>query len=139
MNFLDRARSAVARFMYGRNGVDKLCWALVGTGFVLDIAATALHGYAVRALFRVLSTTLLIFAVYRMFSRNLTRRRAENARFLSWFDPRRSALRAWLARRSDRAHKYVRCSCGAWCRVPRGVGKVELMCPRCGEKMIAKT
>ena len=66
-------------------------------------------------------------------------RRAENARFLRWWGPVSTLFRDERMRRADKAHKYIKCSCGAWCRVPRGVGRVELMCPCCGAKTIVKT
>ena len=102
--------------MYGRNGVDALNWAL----FVLELV-------------------LMFIVLIRIFSRDLTQRRAENAKFLSWWAPKMNAMRGAQARRADKAHKYVRCSCGAYCRVPKGVGKVELTCPKCGKKKVVKT
>lgn len=138
-NFLYRFRSAVARFMYGRNGVDQLGWATL----IAEVALSLLSGFMrVRILYavlRLLSTALTVLLFYRMFSRNLVKRRAENERFLRWWYPVRTGWRDARMRRADTAHKYVKCSCGAWCRVPKNVGKVELMCPKCGEKKIVNT
>ena len=139
MNFLYRIRNAMARFMYGRNGVDQLCWAMLALEAVLYLAAGFVRARSVQAAMQLLGTALVILVFYRMFSRNLTKRRAENAKFLYWFDPKLTRFRNWRCRRADKAHKYVKCGCGAWCRVPKGVGKVELMCPKCGEKTIVKT
>ena len=85
------------------------------------------------------STALMFVVLLRIFSRNLARRQAENAKFLTWWTPKANAIRGARARRADKAHKYVRCSCGAYCRVPRGVGKIELTCPKCGRKKVIKT
>ena len=84
-------------------------------------------------------TVLWVLLLCRMFSKNITKRRAENAKFMAWWEPKRNALRGAKARRADAAHKYVRCSCGTYCRVPRGVGTVELTCPKCGAKRVVKT
>ena len=138
-NFLYRLRSAAARFMYGRSGIDQLGWALLIAEFVLSILSGLIRPGLVSLLLRMLSVALTVLLFYRIFSRNVVKRRAENERFLRWWIPVRTGFRDARERRADKAHKYVKCSCGAWCRVPRGVGKVELMCPKCGAKTIVKT
>ena len=137
-NFLYRFRCAVARFMYGRNGVDQLGWALLAAESVLALISGFVPS-AARLALNLFSTALWALLLYRTFSRNVAKRRAENAKFLQWWYPVRTGFRDARERKADKAHKYVKCSCGAWCRVPRNVGKVELMCPRCGEKKIVKT
>ncbi len=137
--FLYRLRDAIARFMYGRSGVDQLGIALLVAELVLSFLGGLIPLRAVGAALRLLSLVLTVLLFYRTLSRNVAKRRAENARFLQWWTPVRTGFRDVRARRADKAHKYVKCSCGTWCRVPRGVGKVELMCPRCGAKTIVKT
>ncbi len=138
-NFIYRMYSAAARFMYGRSGIDQLGWALLIAEFVLSILSGLIRPGLVSMLLRMLSVALTVLLFYRIFSRNVVKRRAENERFLRWWIPVRTGFRDARERRADKAHKYVKCSCGAWCRVPRGVGKVELMCPKCGAKTIVKT
>ncbi len=136
--FLYRLRSAAARFMYGRYGVDQLGWAILA----VEIALSLISGFspsAARSVLHLLATALWVLLLYRTFSRNAEKRRAENERFLRWWVPVRTGFRDARHRRADKAHKYVKCSCGTWCRVPRGVGKVEMMCPKCGAKTIVKT
>lgn len=135
---MNKLRNALSRFMYGRNGVDALSWALFGLELLLSIIGSLVRGQAASAALYFATTVLMFVILLRMLSRNLTQRRAENARFLSWVSPALNNMRGAQARRADTAHKYARCSCGAWCRVPRGVGKVELTCPKCGRKKIIK-
>lgn len=135
---MNKFRDALYRFMYGRNGVDALNWALFAVELVLSLLSSFVRVQAVAATLYFLSVVLMFVVLIRIFSRNLTQRRAENARFLSWWAPKMDAMRGAKARRADKAHKYVRCSCGAYCRVPRGVGKVELTCPKCGRKKVIK-
>lgn len=135
---MNKLRNALSRFMYGRNGVDALSWALFGLELLLSIIGSLVRGQAASAALHFATTVLMFVILLRMLSRNLTQRRAENARFLSWVSPALNNVRGAQARRADTAHKYARCSCGAWCRVPRGVGKVELTCPKCGRKKIIK-
>ncbi len=135
---MNKFRDALYRFMYGRNGVDALNWALFAVELVLSLLSSFVRVQAVAATLYFLSVVLMFVVLIRIFSRNLTQRRAENARFLSWWAPKMDAMRGAKARRADKAHKYVRCSCGAYCRVPKGVGKVELTCPKCGRKKVIK-
>ena len=125
--------------MYGRHGVDALSWALVVLEVVLSLLSSFIHVRGVSQALYFVSTALMFVVLLRIFSRNLARRQAENAKFLTWWTPKANAIRGARARRADKAHKYVRCSCGAYCRVPRGVGKIELTCPKCGRKKVIKT
>ena len=136
---MNKFRDALYRFMYGRNGVDALNWALFAVELVLSLLSSFVRVQAVAATLYFLSVVLMFIVLIRIFSRNLTQRRAENARFLSWWAPKMDAMRGAKARRADKAHKYVRCSCGAYCRVPKNIGKVELTCPKCGKKRVVKT
>lgn len=136
---MSKFRNALSRFMYGRNGVDALSWALVVLEVVLSLLSSFIHMRGVSQALYFVSTALMFVVLLRIFSRNLARRQAENAKFLTWWTPKANAIRGARARRADKAHKYVRCSCGAYCRVPRGVGKIELTCPKCGRKKVIKT
>lgn len=136
---MSKFRNALSRFMYGRNGVDALSWALVVLEVVLSLLSAFIHVRGVSQALYFVSTALMFVVLLRIFSRNLARRQAENAKFLTWWTPKANAIRGAKARRADKAHKYVRCSCGAYCRVPRGVGKIELTCPKCGRKKVIKT
>ena len=135
---MNKFRDALYRFMYGRNGVDALNWALFAVELVLSLLSSFVRVQAVAATLYFLSVVLMFIVLIRIFSRNLARRQAENAKFLTWWTPKANAMRGAKARRADKAHKYVRCSCGAYCRVPKGVGKVELTCPKCGRKKVIK-
>ena len=136
---MSKFRNALYRFMYGRNGVDALSWALVVLEVVLSLLSAFIHVRGVSQVLYFVSTALMFVVLLRIFSRNLARRQAENAKFLTWWTPKANAIRGARARRADKAHKYVRCSCGTYCRVPRGVGKIELTCPKCGRKKVIKT
>ena len=134
-----RFRDALCRFMYGRNGVDALNWALFALELALSVVCSFMRVRAVASVLSFLSFVLMFIVLIRIFSRNLARRQAENAKFLTWWTPKANAIRGAKARRADKAHKYVRCSCGAYCRVPKNIGKVELTCPKCGKKKVVKT
>lgn len=139
-NFVYKIRCALARFMYGRNGIDQL--GRVTLYGIVALCVVRMFVQRVPIVVSILSfaeTVLWVLLLCRMFSKNLTKRRSENAKFMAWWEPKRNELRGAKARRADTAHKYVRCSCGTYCRVPRNVGKVELTCPKCGTKRVVKT
>ena len=115
--------------MYGRYGSDHLNIFLLGVYvfFYLLSLVTRL------VVLNLLGLAALLFALYRTMSRNLARRRAENAKFLSlvrpmtqWFKLRRTIHR-------DKDHRYFKCpNCGQNLRVPRGKGKITVNCRNCG-------
>lgn len=140
-NFFYRVSSALARFMYGRNGNDSLNLALL-TAYVLVLLAQALLGRVpvARTILEAVALALALVILFRVFSRNLSRRRAENQRFLSWWYPVKSRISGMQRRRQDKDHKYFTCkSCKTICRVPAGKGRIEITCPKCGGKMMGKT
>ena len=138
MQFFTRMRDAMARFMYGRNGVDQLNIAMLWVSIGADLLATILmrqqNGLAYVGLVLYYGSVVLwVLVLFRMFSRNLQRRRAENAWFLTKcvypVQRRRSTGRQ---QRMDKDHKYFTCpNCRTVCRVPRGKGKIVITCPKC--------
>ncbi|MBR6738267.1 MAG: hypothetical protein IKL99_01205 [Oscillospiraceae bacterium] len=139
MNFLYRIRCAMARFMYGRNGVDQLSWALLIFELAISLLVPMLGIDALTIAAQIVSYICSFLIFFRIFSRNLPKRRAENAKFMGWWQPKRNAIAGAKARNADKEHKYVKCTCGTYCRVPKNVGKIELTCPKCGAKKIVKT
>ena len=74
------------------------------------------------------------------FSRNLTRRRAENQRLVNWMVADEEQPQGARARHADKAHKYFTCkNCKTICRVPVGKGKIIITCPKCGAQIHART
>lgn len=144
MGFFRRIGNSFARFMYGRNGVDQLNQALVW-GYVAIFFLELIFGRLFRlGLFaRILESVnfaLLIFIFFRMFSKNLPKRRAENQKFVNWQCRIKSRQNGAKARRADKEHKYFTCrNCKTICRVPVGKGKIVITCPKCGAQIDAKT
>lgn len=140
-NFFYRVSSALARFMYGRNGTDQLGTAMLLLYLVIVVVQPFFRrAAAVQLVLEFLSLALAVVVLFRMFSKNLTKRRAENARFLSWWNPIRSRIAGARQRSQDKEHKYFTCkTCKTICRVPVGKGKIEITCPKCGGKIIGKS
>lgn len=128
--------------MYGRNGVDQMNQILL-RGYigvlVAEIVFNLLRLRAPLVICEVLLWVLMMYILFRMFSKNLPKRREENQKFLNWFWKAKSNAAGAKARRADKGHKYFTCKCGAVCRVPVGKGKIVITCPKCGQKINAKT
>ena len=76
-------RNALQRFMYGRYGNDQLNTALL----VLYLALYLVYFLTGFDPLYWISFALILFALFRMLSRNPARRRAENAKFLKVAGP----------------------------------------------------
>ena len=125
---MDKLRNAFRRFMMGRYGTDKLNMAILGAGVVLCLLVMFIRGLLGLAL-TALSYVLMLWAIFRMFSRNTYKRYRENRKYLQL-----------LERLKDREHRYFDCPrCRQPVRVPRGKGKIAITCPKCKEKFIKKT
>lgn len=90
---MNKFRDALYRFMYGRNGVDALNWALVILELVVSILSSIIRVQGVSQALYFVSMVLMFIVLIRIFSRNLARRQAENAKFLTWWTPKANAIR----------------------------------------------
>ena len=122
MNFL-------RKLMYGRYGSDYLSFFLLFLYVVLIFISALPH----MAWVSWLALAVLLWNLFRIFSRRIDRRRAENARFLALFGP---FIRWFKMRRTihrDKDHRYFKCpNCGQYLRVPPGNGKITVNCRNCG-------
>ena len=71
------------RFFAGRYGVDELSRFLTGLAMVTLILSCLIRNGLVGILFWLLTLTSLTWNYYRMFSRKVDRRRAENSAYLT--------------------------------------------------------
>ena len=129
-------RNAIQRFMYGRYGNDQLNLCLIGLYLVVYLLSAFTRVYA---LYWV-SLVLMAVALFRLLSRNLTRRREENVRFLQAIAPLVRWFRLRRTIRRDKEHRYFKCpTCGQQLRVPRGKGKITVTCRGCGASFQEKS
>ena len=142
MSIFRKLGNAVARFMYGRNGMDPLNMALIFLSLLVDVIALFAQRKSLMAgsLLYWMAMALWVWVIFRNFSKNLQKRRAENAKFMTRFRRWQGSWQGAKARRADKAHKYFTCkACKAICRVPVGKGKIVITCPKCGANIQAKT
>lgn len=122
-------KDALARFMYGRYGSDQFSRFLLIVGIVLYIVSwvTGL------GLISYVALALYIWTIFRMFSRNLDKRRAENQKYLQFFGGiKKNTQQARNRSKNRKEYRYFRCpKCKSWLKLPRGVGEVTVTCGKC--------
>lgn len=128
------------QLMAGRNGNDAFNRFLIAVSLVLLLLSFVLPE-SLRRVVYPLFLILLVYIYYRMLSRNLYKRQAENARywqkrtqFVGWF---RLLKERWVQRKGFR---FFSCpSCHTTLRVPKGRGKIKIVCRKCGTSFVRKS
>lgn len=125
------------RFMMGRYGVDQFSVALLVISLIMSFG---LRFVPVPGVYLV-TYLPLGYCIFRMLSRNISSRRAENNWFLRVWNPIVRWFRNTHQRFKDRKfHRYFRCpECKTTVRVPKGKGKIQITCPKCRHEFIKKT
>ena len=129
MSFMQKIKEGLRRLMVGRRGPDELSLALLVAGVVLSMLSSITR----IGLFYLVSLVAYGFSIYRMFSRRIEKRYAENVKFLTFWRVWRSSLKQFINRAKNmRKYKYYKCpQCHAWLRLPRKVGEVTVTCGKC--------
>ena len=130
-------REKFIRFMNGRNGMDELARAESWVVMILLLVSI----FTRSAILDILAIGLMIHMYFRVFSRNVNKRYAENQKYLSvsakyrsWFQKEKRMM----SQRKD-YHIYSCPGCGQKIRIPRGgFKKVEIECPKCHTKFIKR-
>ncbi len=130
-------REKFMRFMQGRYGADQFSRFLLG----VMVACMILSFFIRSGIWSMLMTALLVYSYFRMFSRNIPARYAENQKFLQMTAGLRSKIAVWKRDMQTRkTHHIYRCpSCKQKIRIPRGKGKIAIRCPKCGTEFIKKS
>ena len=137
-------KQRIQRFLYGRNGPDHLSRFMMWTalaGMILSLLLHPLGNGSLAALFWLYAIFAILYSYFRMFSRNVYKRREENGRYLQ---RRRKLTRKLdtlkLRFQQRKTYRFFTCtSCKSLLRVPRGKGTVRVTCKQCGETFTKKT
>lgn len=130
-------REKFLHFMQGRYGADQLYRVMLIGRAVLVI----LSNFIFEVFFLLLGWILVVLAFVRAFSKDYSRRYAENQKFLELTGKIRKVFgkqRYVMEQRKD-YHIYTCPQCRQKIRMPRGKGKVEISCPKCHTKFIKKS
>mgnify|MGYP000227916425 FL=1 len=122
------------KFMYGRHGGDQLTIGLMVLYFIFIFIYQMTHIWV----FYGLSLLCVIYAIFRMFSKNHGKRYAENAKFLKFWNPIQSWFRSkYHYLKGKKTYRYYKCpGCRQTLRVPKGTGKVTISCPKCKTEFV---
>lgn len=137
MNF----RYRLMQFMSGRYGPDETFYVIFIAAVILSVANIFIRFASVGLYIaiQIIVYALIIFAVFRMFSRNTEQRRKENywIREKLGFIKRKKDFHA--QKKADKVHVYKKCpACGAVLRLPRRIGIHKTVCPKCGKEFTVK-
>ena len=130
-------REKLYRFMAGRYGMDQLSKFLCYAALVLLLVNFFLKSTVIY----VIGIVLLVLIYLRTFSKNLEKRRRENAWYLRKTYAVTNGVKNWLDRvKQSKDYVFFRCpSCKAMLRVPRGKGKLRVTCRKCGNSFEKRT
>ncbi|MBQ8279625.1 MAG: hypothetical protein IJZ23_07270 [Roseburia sp.] len=132
-----RLNSKVQQFMVGRCGVDEL-GKFISQVTLVCLLVSLLTGWS---LFYWGALFLIFYSYFRMFSRNIPKRYAENQKFLTW---RYKVVAKWNLTKKHMAerktYRFFKCpQCKQKVRVPKGRGKICITCPKCKKEFVKKS
>ncbi|MGN1168453.1 MAG: hypothetical protein ACI4S2_18705 [Lachnospiraceae bacterium] len=125
------------RFMYGRYGIDSFGKFLI----IVAVITVFISNFTRSNLLATLSWVIIIWAYYRMFSKNIYKRSAENQKYLN----KTYKIRCWFGKQKNlliqrKTHHIYKCpTCKQKIRIPRGKGKIEIRCPKCNTTFIKRS
>lgn len=125
------------RFMYGRYGFDQYTRALIFISFFISLLSIVVRFLPLT----ILSYILLIYAIFRTASKNISKRSQENLIYFKLSGAVKNKFKNLkLTLIGTKTHKYYKCSrCSQIIRVPRGKGKICITCPKCRTEFTKRT
>jgi len=132
-----RLSSKMQQYMVGRNGADELgrfVSLLTWIFLILSLFTKWKICYWIGIL-------LIAYSYFRMFSRNIPKRYAENQKFLTL---RYKAVAKWNLLKKHTAesktYRFFKCpKCSQKVRVPKGRGKICIICPKCKAEFVKRS
>ncbi len=120
------------RFMQGRYGVDEFSKFLSWAGLVCVVLSLFIRVKFLNLLFWV----LMIYAYFRMFSKNHGARYAENQKYLALKNKWKYKWDSHKRMREQKKiyHIYSCPYCKQKIRIPKGKGTIIITCPKCKEE-----
>ena len=128
-DFWHQFKAKFRQAAYGCYGSDELTNALYTVGLALIIVSLVPW---FRFLY-LLGFALIVWGIYRCFSKNYARRRKERDAYLRLSGGIKKFFRIQKRRfRERKEYRYYRCpTCRSYSRVPRGHGRIVITCPKC--------
>lgn len=129
-------REKLQRFMMGRYGNDRLNQFLMIVALVFLVIS-----FFGPNLFYTIALVIMAITYYRMFSRQIYKRSAENQKFWRLEQKVREAFKKKKREFSQMKeyHIYKCPNCKQKIRVPRGRGRIAITCRKCGNEFVKKS
>lgn len=130
-------KQRMMQFMRGRYGTDQFSNFLMWSACILVFSNIFLKN----GIINLIAIFIFLYAYARVFSRNIVRRSGEN----TWFLNKTYKIRMRL--RKEQSHMLIRKThhiyscpeCRQKIKIPRGKGKIEIRCPKCGCRFIKRS
>jgi len=133
-------KERIAKFMAGRYGNDQLGRALLVVDIIL-LVLSLVFSNKLGGILLPLAMVLLGYMYFRMFSRNIYKRQEENGKYLRFkynITSKFNVLRERWKQRKE--YKFFTCpACHTTLRVPRGRGRIKIVCRKCGTSFEGKS
>ena len=130
-------REKFIRFMYGRNGVDTLSKHMMWGAVILCL----LSNIPYMGFLAPISMVMIVYGYFRVFSRNVQKRYAENMKYYYFVNKVKAGPKKWLnTLKQSKDYKIFKCpTCKQKLRVPRGRGNVDVSCRKCATVFRGRT
>ncbi len=130
-------KQKIQHFMMGRYGADQLGQLFLGCSMVFLLISL----FTRLDIFYIMALGLMGYEYYRMMSKQIERRFAENQKYLTW---RYQLVVKWNRKKEHfkqrKVYHFYKCpSCKQKVRVPKGKGKICITCPKCKNEFIKKS
>jgi len=138
------------RWLQGRYGFDPFSRTLILAALAVSVISWFFGRGAMGVYYalRGVMTALMVFALFRAFSRNIYARQQELARYMAierkvrnFWQSLSFKRKNYVNVRSERKnYKHLQCpQCAQKLRVPRGKGRIRVTCSKCGNRFEAKS
>lgn len=131
-------KEKIGRFMARRYGNDKLNQFMMAVFLGCAVLNLFVRNAYVSTVLNSWECLLILLVYIRMFSRNISKRYAENQKYLALENRLRRFFgqKRYLMQQRKEYHIYKCPGCKQKIRIPRGKGKISIRCPKCGEEFI---
>ncbi|MDE6252726.1 MAG: hypothetical protein K2M78_08815 [Lachnospiraceae bacterium] len=130
-------RERIIRFMMGRYGVDDFSRFLMAIAFIFLVLNLIFR----TGWFYILAIVVLAYCYYRILSKNHDKRYRENIKYTYYRDKAVNIFKREKSHMQQRKthHIYTCRKCKQKIRIPKGKGKIQVTCPRCGFQFVKKS
>lgn len=137
--FFNKLAVKFQRFMVGRYGIDELYKALLWMYLILIILVAIINNVITSTVLYYIVSCLpwafFIFIFYRVFSKNIEKRRKENEQWLKFTFKVKKRFKLFKDRwKFRKQYVFKKCpKCKVVLRLKRKKGKHNVCCPHCGQ------